>query len=80
MSTMLRMSRHVRAFQGARRADVTEAAKGFATMAGTFKLTFKGHSTDSLSYNAAAADIKVSLSSPATLVCRSIDLPHIRMS
>lgn len=28
-------------------------------MAGIYKLTFKGHSTDSLSYNAVAADIQV---------------------
>lgn len=46
-------------FQGARRADVVEEQKGYATMAGTFKLTFKGHSTGSLSYNAADADIEV---------------------
>lgn len=46
-------------WQGARRADVTEVSKGYAVMGGTFKLTFKGHSTDSISYNADATDIQV---------------------
>lgn len=32
---------------------------GSASMGGTFKLTFKGHSTDSISYNAADADVAV---------------------
>lgn len=45
--------------QGARRADVTEVSKGYASMGGTFKLTFKGHSTESISYNAGATDIQV---------------------
>lgn len=45
--------------QGARRTDVTEVSKGYASMGGTFKLTFKGHSTDSISYNADASDIQV---------------------
>lgn len=45
--------------QGARRADVTEASKGYASMGGTFKLTFQGYSTNSISYNADAADIQV---------------------
>lgn len=41
---------------------MTEASKGYATMGGTYKLTFKGHSTDSISYNAGAADIQVCFS------------------
>lgn len=45
--------------QGARRAVATEEVKGYATMGGTFKLTFKGHSTDSLSFNAGASIIEV---------------------
>lgn len=35
-----------------------EVSKGYASMGGTFKLTFKGHSTDTISYNAGAADIQ----------------------
>lgn len=38
---------------------MTEASKGYATMGGSFKLTFKGHSTDSMSYNADATEIQV---------------------
>lgn len=48
-------------WQGARRADVTEVSKGYAVMGGTFKLTFKGHSTDSISYNADATVVQVTV-------------------
>ena len=38
---------------------MTEVSKGYASMGGTFKLTFKGHSTTSISYSADAIDIQV---------------------
>lgn len=45
--------------QGTSEITVTEVSKGYASMGGTFKLTFKGHSTDSISYNADTIDIQV---------------------
>ncbi|CAM9800578.1 unnamed protein product [Ectocarpus sp. 6 AP-2014] len=55
------MTSNIDNLEGARRADVTEVSKGYASMGGTFKLTFNGHTTDSISYNAGAADIQAEL-------------------
>lgn len=45
--------------QGTSDITTTEILKGYASMGGTFKLTFKGHTTDTVSYNADAIDIQV---------------------
>lgn len=48
---------------------MTEVSKGYASMGGTFKLTFNGHTTDSISYNAGAADVQVEYTRyPGTVV------------